>query len=614
MKAESLNYNIAGQGLLRTFVYPYTSELYSFLRNFNYDTKFHSTKQLGAMQYLLKGAHHTRYEYIFLQWTLIHQLKEKAKGLGLSSNIEKFGKLSTMGKYPTGGELLQCLSLLVNMGHFPDTFAASKVWLYLLNNNIRGSKKGFKSGLRTKDKELLDEILNNYDVYNIHLINALFLLERYRRVKGGNELVDFFKKIIIEYMTEEKPEIKKYWNIYKSLRKIAYVVLDSHYAPIPFNLDLPSIILNFDHYNNSLINSNSTFQKTLEQMNNVLESSLYLDPNSLLVSNMRSEQILSSLRAIPIEQKLDKVSTLRDLLEPLNEESDYISSIFQKQEVLSFPQPDWNVQNILEISYSDIRPFKSFFPKDLLKFENVLRESIGTHSCRVAAAYPPSENIFKLVFSVKNKLSGSKLMYKVLDIVRRTLEFNYSLERKGFTNPNEEDFKIILFKYLLRNTFGIDKEYFLDYLNNSEVNKIPLFIGNGSVGLSKKIERYINIAEPFLNSDELHELKITNGKIKSLKYRGTIIAYLGSTKLKLLNKSTIDCEFDGLIYLPYQKDKEFLYVVEAKNKTNGHTEAKKQLNKRLTKQLLPHLKFNLTDLNTNGAYASVKINKNSTAF
>jgi hypothetical protein len=75
MTATDLSYNITGQGLLRTFMYPYTKELYEFLTRYDYDKKFHSTKQLGAIQYLLKGAHHTRYEYIFLQWTLIDQLK-----------------------------------------------------------------------------------------------------------------------------------------------------------------------------------------------------------------------------------------------------------------------------------------------------------------------------------------------------------------------------------------------------------------------------------------------------------------------------------------------------------------------------------------------------------
>jgi len=122
MPSKFLSYSITGQGLQRTVIYPYTVLLYDLLSKYDYEEKFHSTKQLGAIQYLLRGAHHTRYEYIYLQWTLIHQLKTQNKGLGLGSENKS---LNIDGEEnPTNAELLQCLSILTNMGHFPDTFSS----------------------------------------------------------------------------------------------------------------------------------------------------------------------------------------------------------------------------------------------------------------------------------------------------------------------------------------------------------------------------------------------------------------------------------------------------------------------------------------------------------
>ncbi|RAS76654.1 hypothetical protein [Priestia endophytica] len=609
MRAVNLSYNITGQGLLRTYMYPYTTELYEFLTKFKYDTKFHSTKQLGAIQYLLRGAHHTRYEYIFLQWTLIHQLKDKAKGLGLNSNnVSTDGLfLPNIGKNPTGSEILQCLALLTNMGHFPDTFSASKVWLHLLRKNFRNLRTGLKRGLQDEEKYLLDDMISNFDTYNIHLINALFLLERYRRVDGGNEIIDFSKKLIIEYINNENEQLKKYWKIYKSIRKIAYVLMDSHYAPIPFNLELSSIVLNLDHYQDSLIDSSSAFQKALEQMNIVLENSLYLDPNSLLVSNMRSEQISYKLGSLPIKEKIDKISVIRDLLEPLNEKSDGISAIFQKQDILSFPQPDWDINNVLDITYNEIDYYQSIFPIDTWEFERELTEALGVNSCRVSAAYPPSRKNFRLVFSIKNNVADTKKIYKALDITKQAIELDLDFKERGFQNNNqaEDEFKAKIFKYLLKYSFGFEKEYVLDYPITKKVNNVPLFFGRGSVNVSNLIQKYIDDVKDNLSTDQVHELKVVRDRIRDLNYRGLILAFLGSTKIRKANETTFSCEFDGIVYLPYRKKEEFLFVIEAKNKPNGSTEAKAQLKKRLKQHLPKTFDYQIDDLGNKAACASI---------
>jgi|GEM_PF-1942814 len=617
MGANAVNYNISGQGILRTYMYPYTIKLYEFLNGYNYDSKFHSTKQLGALQYLLKGAHHTRYEYIFLQWTLVDQIKNNAKGIGLNSNINSNENLSieSMGYSPTPAEVLQCLSVLTNMGHFPDTFATSKLWLHLIKNNVRGLKTGLKKGLTKEEKDILDEIVDNDNFYDIHLVNALFLLGRYGRADGAKEVIDFSKKLIIEYVNNKNEGLKRFWEIYKGIRKISYILMDSNYAPIPFNLDLSSILLNLSDYQDAIISSDSIFQKALEQMNNVLETSLYLEPNSMLVSTYRGNQIYSNLREIPNDVKFNKIGVINDMLQPIKDDSKDLNKIFQKSNELLFNYPPWDTKHVLDITYSEIEYNPGIFPTDVWDFEQKLMKSLGYNNCLVSATYPPNKKKFKLVFAIKNKVNESRKIQTALKVVKEVIDFNFTLEEKTYVirNQSEADqLKGKLLKYLLGYTFGKEKEFTLDSPSANSQKGLSIFIGRGSKKISQKIENYIDELkrEKNLDSDQLHELKMTLLKVKSLNYRGLIIVFLGSTKIRKPEEAKYCCELDGVIYLPAKGKEGFSFIIEAKNYANGRTEAKRQLESRLNNYLNTELEYKLEDLGARAAGAIISIKDN----
>ncbi|ENH95682.1 hypothetical protein J416_14782 [Gracilibacillus halophilus YIM-C55.5] len=396
MEAQGISYNISGQGILRTFMYPHTIKVYNFLSKYNYSSKFHSTKQLGALQYLLKGAHHTRYEYIFLQWTLIDQIKNNAKGIGLNSNINNCEglKLESMDETPTPAELLQCLAVLTNIGHFPDTFATSKLWMHMIQKNIRELKTGIKKGLLKNERVLLDEIIKNNNYYEIHFINALFSLGRYGRAEGASEIIDFLKKLLLKYMNSdnESDNLKKYWEVYKVIRRISYILLDSNYAPIPFDLDLSSILLNLGDYQEAIISKDSNFQHAFEQMNSVLETSLYLEPNSMLVSTYRGLDIYNELKKVPSSVKFDKISVINEMLQPNNDNPSELNVIFQRSKDLLFTTPTWDTKHLLDLTYSEVEYNPNAFPFDLWEFEQNTMQSIGYNNCLVSAAILQKEN------------------------------------------------------------------------------------------------------------------------------------------------------------------------------------------------------------------------------
>lgn len=612
MKAEKITYNLTGQGLLTTLVYPHTQVLYKFLSNYHYDAKWHYTNQLGALRNFLHGAHHTRYEYIVLQWTLIHQLKEKVTGLGLSSTHDVFGQLPGVGKNPSGGEILQCLAILTNMGHFPDTFSASRAWLHLLKKNQGKIRTTFRAGLHNEDKKLLDKMVKKFDTYEIHLVNALFLLERYRRAEQGNDTVNFCRKLLASYISREHKKLTKLWEIYGIIRQLSYLILDSHYAPIPFVLDLSSILLNFDQVFEQILNRNSEFQKGVRQLDRVLQETLYMTGNALITVATRTEEILKKFANIGQDRSWTRISIIRDLLEPLTQSSNEISSIFQQYSSVDFPTPDWDSAKLLEQKYLLTRKYQNVFPKDTVDWESRIREKLGVNSCRVAAQYYPRSSTIKISFAINKKLEPQKCLTKCLDIVKEVMELEYQAKRFNYHNKvqYDNDEKVLLF--LLKAVFGWDTSYRLEFpevkstLDQDRVDTYPIFLEKGAVKTASRLEKHINLIREELNPDQLHEYTLTQRVLKELNYRGFVIVFAGSTKLCMPGSKTEDAEFDSVVYLPGRKDNDFLLLIEAKNQPNGNTVAKNQLRKRLNKVLPNYLEFNLTDIGNDGACASIR--------
>lgn len=592
-----------GQGLLRTYRYAYPNRLYNFLKEYKYDDKFHSLKQLGAIQYFFKGAHHTRYEYIFLQWTLIHELCTRSKGSGLSSKINRKHNSLIMGKNksPTPAELLQCLAILTNMGHFPVTFSASKVWLHLINKNSKGIRTTLKKGLNEKSKKLLNKIFDENDYYNIHLINSLFLLERYRRRDIGNEIIDFSINLINEYLNPQIEELKQYWSVYRSIRKMSYLLLDSNYAPIPFKMDFSSIMLTLDNYETSIINSESVFYETLNRINNLLEKTLYLAPNIILISKLKGDKIIKRFENNS-KKEISKLAEIRALLSPHIYEND-LSSIFDSQNKSS-NEVDWDTENFLDISYNRIDKYKNLLKYDMRELEQNFQIELGEATCRVGAMFPPSRNNIRLIFSIKNRYRYKEA--KALDIIRKVIKFDNLLTTEGYEKDKQShiEFKASLFEYLLKYSFNTDFVIEFDYNHG---DKIPFFIGAGSKTVSKRMYEYIEDIKSLLSDDEVHELMTTALKVENLNYRGTIMSYLGGTKLRKKTGSKYICEFDGLICLPNRKKEGFLYIIEAKNKVKGEAEAQKQLDENMKKYLSSNLYYSVNKFSKRDAYAEISL-------
>ena len=192
---EELKYNLPGFGFATCSIMGEAVVLNSILEENNLINKMKNTCQLGTMKYVYPGAHHTRYEYVFTQLMLIHNIRSEDKRnieLSLSSNLCEYNKFK---KDVSGKVLLQCLAMLSNAGHMYDTFTSSRILLDLLIESKESKTdfyKIYKSNLPKEIKNKFDEILNDGNYYKLHLFNLLHILKEFRRKSKYRESCDLY--------------------------------------------------------------------------------------------------------------------------------------------------------------------------------------------------------------------------------------------------------------------------------------------------------------------------------------------------------------------------------------------------------------------------------------
>jgi len=210
-------------------------ELYNLIES---ETKlgvrfFQELDHLGKLTEVYQGAHHSRWEYIFLQIYLIHNLNELHAGLRLSSEI----KVDSV-EISSIAELLKCWVLLSNFGHIDGIFESERVWFEILKENdeignyfISALPDGYFKTYATK-------IFREDEYYHLYyLICALFLngFVKKRRVSK-------FKKFItiLEALLKPSPAGSKLENakvIYKKIRQACYTMLDLNFSTLALKIN-----------------------------------------------------------------------------------------------------------------------------------------------------------------------------------------------------------------------------------------------------------------------------------------------------------------------------------------------------------------------------------------
>ncbi|SEI13312.1 hypothetical protein SAMN05192559_11710 [Halobacillus karajensis] len=581
MQSINIEYNINGIGVVTPVIYPFVNSLYSNSK-LQIEPRLKDINQLGAIKYIHNGAHYTRYEYVLLQFMLINFMKNNSEwGLGSKFNFSFLENpvLSYENKI-TGAEILELIVLFGNIGHFRETFSSNKVWFHYLFTNKHDLRNSLKKGLKSNGKTLLDEMLTSANSYKIQWINTLFILSRSEKLNDYRLICErVFDKILSN-------KSDKWLDLYYKIRKVSYVVLDSHYSHIPISISLQNVLFNENLFVDELSKYSSGLMGAFDRVNDLLEDTLYLENNTLLMGTYRSIDIYTKVQKfLENNQNTRAISKVNMLI---NDEN---TSPFYKDFKISDGEIPWDKEKNLSITF--FVKHRDHFPRDVFQKEIDIGRKLG-RECYIAFNFSPSFSKYRTVYSMNKGLDHNKKIIVCLKIIRVALE-DYMLYRKysydDVSNGRLEEVAIKkIITYFFRNLLTDD--YFCEF--EYPKNTSPFIVENGCKKTIKKVDDYIDYYELHHPNDKdaIHELKAVRASLESITYKGLIIVYLGSLRFINNDKKSV-CELDGLIFTPKHKD-ENIRVIEAKNlrkKQKRYAVAAKQLEK----QFIPLLPNFLTD-------------------
>lgn len=554
--------------------------------------------QLGRLRDVFQGAHHNRFEYVFLQLSLISELCQHKRGdLGLSGERTFCGKFDELPNHPSTGELLQCLVLLTNMGYLEGTFSTSRAWLTFLRND-QNAYINFRKGLHPDDRAVFKQIVDNYDYYKFSIVVALFQLQRYKRT--GTDKVDFASKLLRTYLSNDRSDVQiiQLRKLYDSIRQISFVTLDSLYAPVPFNLDLSSILLNFDSLIESLFIKNTTYRIALHNLEQVLQNSVYMSSDSCLNTARASQETLEELTELG--------ATITGITDVFNMVCPSCNLDSENQNITEL---DWHREKKLIQEYRIGFRDKDIYPdliKDEVNWEKSVRNKLGVSRARVGLLLNSRKNVVKVAFGITSN-DNIQSLKTALKICLESVSIKSIMPQKNYFNSNGSNEESLL-SFLCKSLFGWNKRFILG--NKNRLSSAVL-ISNGRVNMISQINSYLDTSSKYLDNDEIFEVEKVRDFIEHLNYSGLTIAFVGGLKLFNENQNTESAEFDGLVICPrININSPFAHIIEAKNYNNGVTDARNQLNTRVGAHLINELQMNIVDLNNRAAYAEITAHNN----
>lgn len=599
------SYNLPGFGLMRVRLYPHAKMVFDFLQQYEHVEQLKRIDQLGPIRDVFPGAHHTRYEYLMAQLALLTELCHLKgplpAGLALSRRRDTFGKLPGLEESPSNGEILMVLSLLGNIGHLPTTFSGERAFLEYLRHETE-VRRAFRDGLPSEDRARFDELLQNDNIYQFHYYITLFLLNRYRRRTNGPEIVRFCQKILRSYLTVKVPEadqaLHALWRLYKSIRRLTFLALDSHYAPVPFSLDLSSIFINLEHYLEDVFLEGSAFQDALERLEGVMRDTVYLAPPTLLNHGRVAEEILAKIQEDEDEPRTG-ISALWDLLMPGN-----VEAVFGHPGPPAEPPPR---RELLTLSYRlDAAMARAVLAKPMA-WETGARKRVGLRSCRFAADFDPRKEHLRVAASIKPDLDLDQRWKIALRVVKQAVDLDIRIQKHVQLTPMDvHQSGLALLRFLL----GAALEGELRYRLRSPpvVNQPPIRWAYGSTRTSKLIQEYRDWAEEshLLDADALNEVWVLKEALQETNYQGAVLAFAGGTEI--LSEQQPVAEFDGVAFLLSRSaSRVTILIVEAKNMASGHKRAEEQLRERIPEVGIPEEQFTIKYIANKGAVAEIRL-------
>lgn len=557
---KELSYNLPGYGFANCYLVGQAIDLLDMFKEMGLVEKMQNTCQLGTMKYVYPGAHHTRYEYVFTQLMLISNIintktARRNTELSLSSNLKEYEQLD---HNLSGSALLQCLALLSNAGHMYDTFTTDKILIRLLKESRREKTnfyKIYKRNLPVAIRNTFDNLLNEGNYYKLHLFHIIHILNglcRSSQQKRLGELLVLLVTQLIDPSLIKNEATERIFYLYKKIRKIAYLSVDMVYTPASFGANLNRMIYSIATYVDDLFDENSTMNKSIQQLEEIIHQQIY-DSALCILNSARIEQEYYDRYKEAIIQ-IEDVFHLRSFLK----ECDQFSNLHSKSQPKAIKSMDAKATLLLSKKWnSDIEKYDLSTEAQVASKLPLTKIAFGTQI---------AQNL-KRLYIAYGLISFNAVQKDTQSIIAHAISEHY------FEKSNA----IELIKLAIRSIYKYGEYYFNIIAPKNVSISDCVFIGSGSKKIAKEI-RSLVFKNKNLDLDQQHEMLSCASFLDSLHYSGTILCFVGGIKAnKYAQTGNID-EIDGFVYLPNRSITDaFAFIIEAKNYSGGEKDAEKQL-------------------------------------
>ncbi len=434
----TLEYHLPGFGRITTTLYDKSRDLYYMLEAGGEIQRLKQMDHLGMVRLAWEGAHHSRWEYMILMCYLFDRAKETQPGIGLSNSIKLTDRVTIKSRI----ELLKCWVFLLNIGHLMWTFEAERALLLEMANANDMVREEYLSAL--SDNQLrgwAEDILKRGDIP--HFYQSLAFV-RLRMIAQGVQCdyaqLEQWDHILRAYVNRspDNYSLEQLVRLYRRIRQIAYMTLDSQYTRSILIVNLAGILNDPSLYRWILLRDDSDVD-ILHEVEKQLAQDVYLSESVLRViagheTGFRN-RIRESLEADGFCVTVDRLA--RGEI-PLGDE-ERVTSVVRLPVWFSYPwglvpQPI-NVceeqRRIDQLVASNGWQVRGVFSSALYGSDSVLQiHALGDNSKNQIAAYLIGTQVFGDLLE--------RLLEDLLHLMRNDRDFELAFQEDILDNPARE--------------------------------------------------------------------------------------------------------------------------------------------------------------------------------
>ena len=533
-------------------LFPLATELYGELEKLGLIDRLKEVKQLGRIN-ISKNLTKSRYDYVILQLYFHQIIRKKIQNELRFSYNNRLRVTDLLKGYElcnddltdespvTLADVMQILVIAYNIGHFYNTFVASKAIVMLSMNEHSFREHIIKASADDRFQMVAEKVLDSHNYQRVHLLNSLLILEKCDQSKRA---VRVAKELIISYLIEnELPSNSKlhwHFNTFRKVRTASFVSYDLQVATVPFTIDLwntEGIEYFFREYL-AEYNNNTSSTALISEMAGMLNASVYNELESSICFTQISKRMIKRLCSG-------------------NEWADYYHEYWK------------NPDSILNAKYPQRHDYGApflkltFQKKDRSLTEELYEALDQQHNTRVGYYLRHTGEMTISLAIRKSCNKKAKVAFKVLKTV-------VSYARRMHL-PVDDATHILTTKYFLYYFFG-GRELFIKPVlheskcvictkgRNSRITELKKLLTTGSEDEKHEVEAMIT----YLEDDHINDTTIT--------ISGSTVVYK--------RKGEATSEFDGICIYP-NRDQNQVVLFEAKNTDEKPSYGKKCLNKKL---------------------------------